>query len=127
MPAHQRLRGAPVSLPGILAPEPSLTHLTAPAGIHRFESDGDVGVDIKTVENLCILKRASLTAGQPVPAMHLRTENGVTSLYEAGEGHIFAVCCEMHLTSAELFDGEAAEASIREDLRELSASLATLA
>lgn len=104
-----------------------MTHLTAPAGIHRFESDGDVGVDIKTVENLCILKRASLTAGQPVPAMHLRTENGVTSLYEAGDGHIFAVCCEMHPTSAELFDGEAAEASIREDLRELSASLATLA
>ena len=104
-----------------------MTHLTAPAGIHRFESDGDVGVDIKTVENLCILKRASLTAGQPVPAMHLRTENGVTSLYEAGDGRIFAVCCEMHPTSAELFDGEAAEASIRDDLRELSASLATLA
>ena len=68
-----------------------MTHLTAPAGIHRFESDGDVGVDIKTVENLCILKRASLTAGQPVPAMHLRTENGVTSIYEAGAGHVVAV------------------------------------
>jgi len=26
-----------------------LTHLTAPAGIQRFESDGDVGVDIKTI------------------------------------------------------------------------------
>ena len=83
---------------------------------------------MKTVENLCILKRASLTAGQPVPAMHLRTENGVTSIYEAGDGRwMLAVCCEMHPTSAELFDGEAAEASIRDDLRELSASLATLA
>ena len=82
---------------------------------------------MKTVENLCILKRASLTAGQPVPAMHLRTENGVTSIYEAGAGHVLAVLCESHPTSAELFDGEAAEANFREDLRELSASLATIA
>ena len=50
---------------------------------------------MKTVENLCILKRASLTAGQPVPAMHLRTENGVTSIYEAGAGHVVAVLSQM--------------------------------
>ena len=101
-----------------------MTHAT---GLHRYESDGNVHADMKTVDNICILKRASLTAGQSVPAMHLRTVTGVTSLYDAGDGHIFAVCSEMHPTAAELFDGEAAEASIGEVLRELKDSLGTMA
>ena len=104
---------------------PRISALTHATGLHRYESDGDVHADMKTVENICILKRASLTAGQSVPAMHLRTVTGVTSLYDAGDGHIFAVCSEMHPTAAELFDGEAAEASIREVLRELKDSLGT--
>ncbi len=48
-------------------------------------------------------------------------------MYDAGDGHIFAVCSEMHPTAAELFDGEAAEASIGEVLRELKDSLGTIA
>jgi len=94
-----------------------------------------VRVDMTTLENLCVLKRASLKMADGlggggggsacIPAMHLKGDgNGnVVSCFEAGHKHLLVVVAEMHATSAELFDTAAAEAKMRDCLHALAASL----
>ena len=83
---------------------------------------------MRTLQNLCVLKRASLKLGEgadgrAVPAMHLRGDGRVVSCFEVGNAHVLVVTAEMHPTSAELFDARGAEASMRDTLDELGRAL----
>lgn len=109
-------------------PRVDLASPTRPLATRRYESDGGAGVDMRTLQNLCVLKRASLKLGEgadgrAVPAMHLRGDGRVVSCFEVGNAHVLVVTAEMHPTSAELFDARGAEASMRDTLDELGRAL----
>jgi hypothetical protein len=82
---------------------------------------------MSTLENICILQRASLALGDGLrarcPALHLRSDGSVVSCFGAGRAHLLVVLAEMHATSAELFDAAAAENRLREVLDSLAAAL----
>lgn len=109
-------------------PRVDLAPPTRPLATRRYESDGGTGVDMRTLQNLCVLKRASLKLGEgadgrAVPAMHLRGDGRVVSCFDAGNAHVLVVTAEMHPTSAELFDARGAEAIMRDTLDELGRAL----
>jgi len=57
--------------------------------------------------------------------MHVRGDGRVVSLFDAGKAHALVVTAEMHPTSAELFDGVGAEASMHDVLEALGDALET--
>ena len=83
---------------------------------------------MRTLQNLCVLKRASLKLGEgadgrAVPAMHPGETDASSRASRAGNAHVLVVTAEMHPTSAELFDARGAEASMRDTLDELGRAL----
>jgi len=93
--------------------------------------------DVRTLENLCVLKRASLQMADGLsmrsgmsgstPAMHLKSNDNVVSCFDVGDrGHIFVVLAEMHTSSVELLDTSGGPGGVDTQLRDCLAALAAV-
>ena len=104
--------------------------------------------DMMTLENLCVLKRASLQMADGLssasggggggrggggsggsgstPAMHLKSDGNVVSCFDAGDRHVFVVVAEMHTSSVELLDTSVGPGGVDMRLRDCLAALAAV-